>query len=146
MKILLPVEQESDAKLIIDFVANYRWPPQTTIKILHAIDPAHHSADEREITVQAFLVQLRKKLQGLSKVAEVTTMILHDSPVNAIMHVVATWKADMIIMGYGLRGYDPGSVSKSIAGQASCSVVIIRPPIYEAALFAEEELDPVFTA
>jgi len=145
MKILVPVEQESDAKLIIDFVANYRWPPQTKIKIFHAIDPAHHSADEREIQVQSFLVRLQKKLQSLIRVADVTHMILCDWPVHGIMQVVEAWKADMIVMGYGTRGYDPASVSKSVASQASCSVVIIRPPTHEAALPNEEELEPVFT-
>jgi len=144
MKILVPVEQESDAKLIIDFVANYRWPPQTKIKIFHAIDPAHHSADEREIQVQAFLMRLQKKLQSLIRAAEVTQMILCDWPVHGIMQVVAAWKADMIVMGYGRRGYDPGSVSKSVASQAACSVVIIRPPTHAAAVTGEEDLEPVF--
>jgi nucleotide-binding universal stress UspA family protein len=150
MKILIPVETESDAKLILDFVANYRLPPKTKINLFHAIDPAHHSAEEREISIQAFLDRLKKRLQSVITGADVSTTILYDRPVNAITHLVSTSKADMVIMGYSTRAHDhrnltPGSVSKAIAMQVPCSVVIIRPPVYQQSLADEEELEPVFT-
>jgi len=149
MKILIPVETESDAKLILDFVANYHFPPNTKIDIFHAIDPLHQ-AQEREIGVQVFLNQLKKRLQSFIKVADVTTTILYDCPVNAIIHLVATRKADMVVMGYSSRTHHDGnlaagSVSRAIAAQVPCSVVIIRPPLYQPSLVAEEELEPVFT-
>jgi nucleotide-binding universal stress UspA family protein len=150
MKILIPVETVSDAKLILDFVANYHFPPKTKINIFHAIDLSNHTAQDGEISVQVFLNQLKKKLQLFVKVADVTTTILYDHPVNAIAHLVEKWKADMVIMGYSTRSHNDGnlaagSVSRAIAAQVPCSVVIIRPPLYQASLVDEEDLEPVFS-
>ena len=35
MKILLPVYANPDAKLILDFVGNFNWPPHACFKVIH---------------------------------------------------------------------------------------------------------------
>ncbi len=135
MKILLPVYGKQDGKLIIDFVANYSWPPGIQMKAIHVLGS---SADEdaESIARQAaeeLIAWFGERLGSLVATAELTTDILSGSANYEIIQAASNWQANMIIMGYRTRedvkSVLAGSVSRGVMIEAPCSVVVIRPPV-----------------
>ncbi len=137
MKILLAVYGRDDGKLIIDFAANYGWPPGTQMKVVHVVGSCVDEA-----TLQA-AQEAAEELTGwfcgalgaLVSHCELTSEILNGSPVLELLQEAANWQANMIVMGArtrDLNAVQAGSVSKTVALEAPCSVVVIRPPVAAA--------------
>jgi nucleotide-binding universal stress UspA family protein len=135
MKILLPVYSMADAKMIVDFVSNYRWPPTSDFKVMHVIggmatEEAYLKAEEEAGKLLASVVE---RLQKALPQAHFESEVLSGDPAYEVVSVAGKWQASMIVMGYRVRtdiqGQLAGSVSKSVTMNAPCSVAIIRPPV-----------------
>lgn len=133
MKILLAVSGKDDGKLVVDFAANYGWPPGTEMKVVHVVGSC---VDESQsIAAQQSAEELTDwlctKLRNLTN-CELTYEVLRGSPIFELLQEASNWHANMIVMGArtkDLSMMQAGSVSKAVALEAPCSVVIIRPPI-----------------
>ena len=134
MKILLPIESAPDAKLTIDFVANYRWLRGTEFKILHVLG----SSNDDEVAIEAkhcaenLVDSVAGRIRSSIPDCKVTVEVLAGQPIYEILQMATNWKATMIVMGFKARSsahrFLAGSVSRGVALQAPCSVSIIRPP------------------
>jgi nucleotide-binding universal stress UspA family protein len=134
MKILLPIDSTRDAKLMIDFVANYRWLRGTEFKILHVMGTNKDdlAAAEAESKAEALVSSIASKLKLILTGCDVTTEVVLGQPIYEILQAASNWKATMIVMGFRTRPvahrFLAGSVSRGVAQLAPCSVSIIRPP------------------
>ena len=134
MKILLPIHSEQDAKLSLDFIANYRWLRGTQFQVLHVvgINEDEKAAAKAEESGRALVATMASKIATTVSGSEVITKVSLGQPVYEILQTASSWKATMIVMGFRKRylnhQYLAGSVSRGVALQAPCSVSIIRPP------------------
>jgi nucleotide-binding universal stress UspA family protein len=134
MKILLPVCGPIDAKLIVDFVSNYNWPPHANFKVIHVLG----SSDTEIQSVKAesagttFVTDITERLNEVLPTASTTCEVLSGAAIYEIITSASQWQADMIVMGSRTRedieSFLAGSVAKGVVMQATCSVVIIKPP------------------
>jgi nucleotide-binding universal stress UspA family protein len=135
MKILIPVDGLDDAKLIVDFVANYHWPPGSQFKIVHVLGSSNTEglAKTAEADSDQVLKQVVAKLRPFLNGHEITCELLRGGAILEIVNASSQWHSDMIVMGYRTRGIMErlisGSVSNAVVMQAPCSVAIIRPPV-----------------
>ncbi|MDR3615845.1 MAG: universal stress protein [Candidatus Obscuribacterales bacterium] len=139
MKILLPVYSSDDAKLIVDFVCNYRWPPHPSFALIHVVDDTTNdkTAGLTRSSAESLIAVLVKRLTALLPAAEISWKIVSGETVLEIVTMANNWEADMIVMGYrkrnGIHDCAIASVSKAVAMQAPCSVAIISPPKHRSA-------------
>ncbi|MBU6454591.1 MAG: universal stress protein [Cyanobacteria bacterium REEB67] len=135
MKILLPIYDYDDAKLIIDFVSNFNWPPHACFKLLHVITSQVGEEEEAKAEKLASirLADIMYRLKSVLPSAVADSELMAGTPVLEIVNFASQWQADMIVMGSRTRvGIDAcltGSVSKGVVMQAPCSVVTIKPPV-----------------
>jgi nucleotide-binding universal stress UspA family protein len=134
MRILLPVYGRDDAKLIVDFVCNYRWPPHSTFKLIHVLGG---STDDKaavlsQASAETLIVELQRRVSALLPSVEISWEIVSGEAVLEIINAANEWTADMIVMGYrkrnGMHESAIASVAKAVAMQAPCSVAIITLP------------------
>lgn len=135
MKILLPVYGKQDGKLIIDFVANYSWPPGIQMKVIHVLGSSPDQEAERTArqTAEELISWFRGRLSSLVTAAELSSEILSGSANYEIVKLAGDWQANMIVMGYrtreDIKTVLAGSVSRGVVIDAPCSVVVLRPPV-----------------
>lgn len=134
MKILVPVSHKEDIKLTAGFVANMTWPPNSQVKIVNVLPAAgsDQQADKHATAAKKMLGDALAQFAELLPGPKLTTEVLSGTPAVEILNYARTWKANMIVMGHrsqkSIAEAIAGSVSKAVAVEAPCSVVIIRPP------------------
>jgi len=134
MKVLLPVSDSYDSKLILDFAGNYRWLKGTEFRVIHVVGSCESDAEAKEATEKAtqLVEAVATKTQAMLAECKVTSEIVIGMPVFEITQAAHDWKANMIVMGYRaermLHPCIAGSVSRGVTLQAPCSVAVIRPP------------------
>jgi nucleotide-binding universal stress UspA family protein len=139
MRILLPVDGAFDAKLIIDFVCNYRWLRGTEFKLLHVVGSSHNEDEviEQVEKAEGMLDEIAQRITRYLADANVEQEVVTGMPVYEILQKARGWQANMIVMGYragiSLNQHLAGSVSRGVTLQAPCSVVVIRPPAVQHA-------------
>jgi len=149
MKVLLPVDGFDDAKLIMDFVSKYRWPPDTEFRVLHVVgsNDTDAAAAKAQEVAEELVAKIAKEVRALVQETQVSSEVRCGSAVFEIVDEAYHWKANMIVMGYrtrpAVKPYMLGTVSTGVSTQASCSVAIIRPQECEStAYYAGEVLEP----
>ena len=156
MKIVLPVHSCTDAKLIIDFVTNFHWPPYACFRIIHVVEdhagykPTAEQKDADDKHRMSIISYMRSRLTTLLPAALAEYKLLSGDPAQQIIQTATDWQADMIVMGSrtGIHGdwTVTGSVSRAVVVDAPCSVVTIRPPARTAtANMAARSLDLLTT-
>ena len=148
MKILLATEGSNFSKAAIDTCCQiFRNTDGVEIRILSAAEPlivpmepfavsaeymadaersavenCNSSASSAESTVRTAFPQIGDRL---------TTKVIKDNPIPAIIEEAKDWGADLIILGSHGYGFWKrtflGSVSNSVVHNAPCSVLIVRP-------------------
>lgn len=147
MKILLAVDGSACSEVATQTVAQWPWPPGSTVKIVSVIElpplPKPEAwdcsnpyyirletrAQEQAQATTRLAVGLIRQQQG--EALTVSAEVLPASPPSlVILQLAETWGADMIVLGsHGQRGWKHdwlGSVSRTVAAQAPCSVTIVR--------------------
>ncbi len=78
MKVLLPIADVDDSKLIVDFVANYHWPPKACFKLLHVLGSFETETARAEAESQARLMldEIAGLLKDRFKLAEISTEVV----------------------------------------------------------------------
>jgi len=146
MKILLAVDGSEYSDAAVTEIARRSWPAGTEVRIFSAAelpvwlmgtgdvvspriaqDLEQAARTQAETAVAHSLAIFR---QQAGKELSVTTAVTLDSARDSILDESEAWGADLIVVGsHGYRGYKRfllGSVSQAIAGQARCSVEIVR--------------------
>jgi nucleotide-binding universal stress UspA family protein len=127
MKVLLATDgmphTEKSVEYAIGHASRYRAELFVLYVLCPGVDQQKAYAAGKE-TVQAI------KLKALSREVGVTTMLETGEPADTIVKTADKIGADTIIMGASSRCMDKrrplGSVSGKVAGDACCSVIIIR--------------------
>jgi len=146
MKILLPICGNDDAKLIVDFVSNFHWPPHACFKLIHVLGSSETEAQALEAEGRAtiLLTNLVERLTAALPDTSAIFEVLSGAAIYEIIDLASNWQADMIVMGSRTRedieSSFTGSIAKGVVMQASCSVVIIKSPQC-AAKTAEQEVE-----
>jgi nucleotide-binding universal stress UspA family protein len=136
---MLPVFGADDAKLILDFVCNYHWPPHAQFKVIHVLggSDTDTSFAISENDAKELVTRVANRLETFVPDTQVGSEVVYGAAIYEILTAASTWKSDMIVMGYRSRltveSSMMASVSKAVSVQAPCSVVIIRPPELPAA-------------
>lgn len=131
IKLILATDGSPDADAMIDTVCARKWPAETKIKLVTAVENFHRYSEdpdtqfERVRNIQILAV---KKLgdAGLAAEAVVTDI----DPKSYLIIQAEKWDADCIFLGAkGHRFFERlliGSVSSSVAARAHCSVEVVR--------------------
>jgi nucleotide-binding universal stress UspA family protein len=146
MKILLPIDGDNDAELVLDFVFKYQWPSEVEFKVLHVVgsNEAESQAIEAEQDSHSLVNRIAQKLKAKFPKAKVLVEVRFGSAVYEIVESALELHSHMIVMGYrtrqNIKPFFTGSVANGVATVAPCSVAIIRPEKTpaEVGLTAEE--------
>jgi len=148
MKILLAVDGSACSEVATQEVAQRPWPPGSIIKIISVIELPPLPKPEASLFSNPYYIRLetraQEQAQATTRLAvglirqqqqgEALTVSGETRPVSppsqVILQLAETWGADMIVLGsHGQRGWKRdwlGSVSRTVAAQALCSVTIVR--------------------
>jgi nucleotide-binding universal stress UspA family protein len=145
MKILLAIDGSPHSEAAIVDVAGGSWPDGTAIEILSVIHDFAPSAIDPAIVMPAVYVEqieqrrrhptmlvnaARDRIEGDAWGLHVTTKIIEGNPKDAILDEARQWGADLIVVGAGGYGGRKrmvlGSVARSVAANAPCSVQVVR--------------------
>ena len=142
MKAIVAIDQTASWKKIVEEVGKRRWPRDTSFRILTVLPPNNwkqfESPKSTEILREIFKMR-RKAAENIlreareilsSKVVDciVHTDLRQGSPRIEILDAAVDWMADKIILGAHGRSPNrlfPGSVSRSVAEHAQCSVELV---------------------
>lgn len=144
MKVLIAIDGSPCSDAVIAEVARRPWPAGTVLKVVTVDPPLEPSLlrgsptafdelarQQRADAVQRLHAAARTIEQGVPG-ASVMPQILEGWPKEAILDEADRWGADLIVVGshgYGtLRRFFLGSISLTVAMNATCSVLIVRPP------------------
>jgi nucleotide-binding universal stress UspA family protein len=156
MRILLALDGSTSADRARSLVASLRWPEDTVVRAVAALDVAPAlwggpwipaipvDADQFE---EAAVVELTRVLQeaiGLLAASGLTVEaeLLRGRPSTAIVEDAKLWRPDLIVVGS--RGHGPvetavlGSVSAAIVDHASCPVLVARGDHAARVILAED--------
>jgi nucleotide-binding universal stress UspA family protein len=141
MKIILAVDDSAYSKEVVSSVSERDWPLDTQFKILTVLEPLDCLGEKYEDMIHGVDAKRKKAIEHLCQatreklVATIPGAIIHyeiraGNPKNEIIDAAAEWSADRIIVGaHGQRGCPHnllGSVSRTVAGCAPCTVEIVR--------------------
>ncbi len=147
MRVLVAIEDEQFAPLIMEFVLTHEWQTGSILKLISVVEPSvvgdnitaiygggidRQILEERVNKASKELNELREELHSkLGDAIPVEVNVMVGQPHHAIIEVADAWKADMIVMGsHGRKGFSRfllGSVSLFVVSHANCSVTIVRP-------------------
>jgi nucleotide-binding universal stress UspA family protein len=128
MKVLLATDGMPHTDKTVEYAIDYASRYRATLFVLYVLCPDKDQkaayADGKD-TVEAV------KQKALTKEVGVTTMLEAGEPAEAIARTADKIGADVIIMGASgkceeNRRRPLGSVSGKVAGEACCSVIIVR--------------------
>ncbi len=145
MKILIAIDGSDSSKGALHSVIARPWPPNTTVKVLHVVEPPSLLMGremggydpEFEMVWKALREQAKDLVEkAAEKLREakfkVLTELVEGDPKSQIIDKANEWHADMIVLGShgrtGLTRFLMGSVSQDVVRHAHCSVEIIRTP------------------
>ena len=143
MKILLAVDDSPYSAEAVRTVATQRWPSDTTVHVLSAVENIPPPASELWYDASG---QLERVHQELTQRAEKLTsrvaqslrasglaaepLIRQGDPRSVIVDEAKEWSADLIVLGsHGYTGITKwllGSVAQSVVSHAPCSVEVVR--------------------
>jgi nucleotide-binding universal stress UspA family protein len=143
MRLLLAIDESPPSDEAINEVASRSWPPETTVRVLHAVGKFVPPAQElwydasggldeaRQVIktraeLEAGQVAERLRRHGLK--AEVT--VRDGEPGPSIVEEAEEWGADLIVVGSrghtGIRRMLEGSVSHYVVDHAPCPVEVVH--------------------
>lgn len=143
MKILIALDGSPCSDDVVAEVSRRPWPADSVLKVVTVDPPLEPSLLKGPPTVLDELARQKradavKRLQDAVRVIEqsvsdvsVLPQVLEGWPKEAILDEADRWAADLIVVGshgYGtFRRFFLGSISLTVAMNATCSVLIIRP-------------------
>jgi nucleotide-binding universal stress UspA family protein len=143
MKILLAVDASEYSAEAVREVAERPWPPDTTVRVLSAVERVTPPAAEVWFDAGGSLERAQQEMttraeQLTAGVAEklrtsglrVETAVSDGDPRSVIVDEAREWGADLIVVGShgytGVKRWLLGSVAQSVVSHAPCSVEVVR--------------------
>lgn len=143
MKILIAIDGSPCSDTVVAEVIRRPWPTGSVLKVVTVDPPLEPSLLRGTPTVLDDLAKAKrgdaaKRLNDAARIIEqgvtgvtVLPQLLEAWPKEAILDEAERWGADLIVVGshgYGtLRRFFLGSISLTVAMNATCSVLIVRP-------------------
>ena len=132
-RVLVGVDGSPDSDAAVAAVAARNWPSGTAVHVVAVVDPKIDSGPTPEIRAAAARARVEQIARQLAdRGLTLTIEILDGDPKQALLAEAEAWKADCIFVGArGLSAVERillGSVSATLATQASCSVEVVRLP------------------
>jgi nucleotide-binding universal stress UspA family protein len=143
MKVIVALDRTEFADQIIEAVTKSHWPIDSQFKLLTVLEPlqwqataslewnalAEKALERRKRDAHDILSEAKRKLSTAISQCNVHFEIRNGSPREEIITAAVEWMPDKIILG--AHGHSPnrliaGSVSRSVAQHARCSVELIR--------------------
>jgi nucleotide-binding universal stress UspA family protein len=143
MKVIIALDQTGFADQIIEAVTKRHWPIDTQFKVLTVLEPLQWQApsciewnkiaeqvlEKRNHHAHEMLIDAKHKIVAAVSNCTVHVETKRGSPREQIVAAAIDWMPDKIILG--AHGHSPnrlfaGSVSRSVAQHAICSVELIR--------------------
>ena len=149
MRLLLAVDSVATTEMVMKAVTSRQWPRGTRARVLSVVEDEAIPAEvwrEAGYTVEAVRQEMRRRGEEISALtveplrrlgieAEVT--IMRGDPSWLINFEARGWSADMIFIRAhnrtDFRNWMLGSVARSVARSAPCSVEVVRPPEFSPA-------------
>ncbi len=144
MKVLIAIDGSPCSREVVAEVGRRPWPAESVFKVVTVDPPLELSffkktspgvldeianqkrADSQQLLAEA-VTSLRRRVAGVS----VVSALLEGWPKEAILDEAERWGADLIVVGshgYGtVKRFFLGSISMTVAMNATCSVLIVRP-------------------
>lgn len=143
--VVIAVDESAAVPLIVDFVVNHNWAPETRFRIIHAVAPMlmdHPMASyplflesvEKDVREYAekLLDRVKSDMQKKIPAHQITTEVIAGPPAEVIIHEAKLVNANLIVIGsHGRSGFTRfflGSVSGAVASHAPCNIMIVRVP------------------
>ena len=140
MRNIVAVDDSPYSTQVIEAIGARRWPVNTEFKVLSVVEPIECSGDDdiesatnaaRHKAIEHMCGEVRHKLQAAVPDSIVHFEVRKGVPTSEILASAIDWSADRILIGARGRHVCPhnllGSVSRSVAQQASCTVEVVRP-------------------
>ncbi|MFN2513942.1 MAG: universal stress protein [Pyrinomonadaceae bacterium] len=143
MRVLLAIDESAPSQEAVNEVLRRLWPPDTTVRVLHAVGKFVPPAQELWYDAGGNLEQARQEIKDRFQIlVEETakrladhnltteTSIREGEPGKAIVQEAKDWKADLIFVGS--RGHVTvqrlltGSVSHYVVDNALCPVEVVH--------------------
>jgi nucleotide-binding universal stress UspA family protein len=137
-RILVAVDGSINSDKAVEIAADIARIRGSSLNICHAFHiPEQYKTDLVDELEEALMADARRILSHASAVAEKSgvesqsKLLKKGHPAEAVVAYAAELEVDLIVAGVRGRTSDQaramGSVSSSIAEQASCSVLLVRP-------------------
>ncbi len=143
MKILLAIDDSPYSEAAVEAVAGMTWPPDTTVRVLSAVEPFVPPAAELWYDARGSLERARQEVTNryeelTTRAAErlrarglrADTIVRDGDPRSVIVDEAKEWSADLIVVGShgrtGIARFLLGSVAQSVVSHAPCSVEVVR--------------------
>lgn len=144
MKVVVALDDSVYSKEMLHAICRRRWSQDVQFKILSIIEPIPAFAHEEEglsieikkrrhAYVEKFCSEARHYIEQHVPGAIVHFEVREGKPSNEIILAASQWEANKILIGAHGHGICPhnllGSVSRSVAERAKCTVEIVRTGI-----------------
>ncbi len=144
MKVIVALDESPYSNNVIEAVLHKKWPKDTQLKLLTVLEPicceedtGPESAslicelrDRRKKACARLCERVRHRIEYALPEVVVHTEIREGLPRTEIVNAAVEWSSDKILIGAHGKDVCPhnllGSVSRSVASQAPCSIEIIR--------------------
>jgi nucleotide-binding universal stress UspA family protein len=150
MRVILAIDDSQFSADAVEEVAAKPWPPDTTVRVLSAVEPMTPPVTEPYFDASGYLEGIRKELTSrceelTARAADslresglrVETVVRPGDPRSVIVDEATEWSADLIVVsshGYtGIKRFLLGSVAHSVVSHAPCSVQVVRKRAAEGA-------------
>jgi nucleotide-binding universal stress UspA family protein len=138
VRLLLGMDGSANARLAANSVASRQWPAGSTMRIIatldtHLIMARSASARDRELDARTWVTRICGDVarELIAAGLSVDVVVEEGDAAAALVDVAESFDADCVFVGAtGLRGLERfviGSVSRTVAEQAPCSVEVVRP-------------------
>lgn len=135
MKILVPIDDELFAHVILQFLARESWPKRSVFRIVHVMTPIELAyvwpSDVHRKAADRLVMEVAKEFQLAFPDATVEGRVVEGPVAKVILDEAATMPADLIAMGSharaGLARQILGSVAHEVALKCKCPLAVLRP-------------------
>jgi nucleotide-binding universal stress UspA family protein len=145
VKVLVAVDQSDCSKAAVSSVLDRSWPSGTTFEVIHVVEPLaaqYALADARSLRAmleadqeifncaQELINEKTFQLAAIFGKDRVSGQVIEGHIAESIVAQAKIMQADLIVMGsHGRTGFDRiflGSIAGKVAGQAPCSIEIVK--------------------
>jgi nucleotide-binding universal stress UspA family protein len=148
MKVIVAIDDSASAEKVVQNIVKRPWPADSEFKIVTVIEPiaqeefgtgkwekvASEALSKRKEHAFEVCAKVRRQLLEALPDAAVHVDLRRGSPREEILNAAVEWMSDHIILAAHNRiaceRFVWGSVSRTVAAHAPCSVEIVRPRVH----------------